>query len=195
MIRGVLASAWLLWALGAGTFPVGAETTSPSPSALPGKEFPDLGNAHIQRFGDSHAPYNSEPPTSGAHMPGIAPWGAYDKPIPKEYQVHNLEDGGVLIQYNCPKGCHDLVKKLEGLFLKYKERADKENDRHKSEKTGNPVSRYTHLIVAPYPDMDARIALTAWTRLDKFNDFDEARIDRFIEAYIGIDHHKKDGKK
>jgi hypothetical protein len=47
------------------------------------------------------------------------------------------------------------------------------------------------LILAPYPQLDSRIALTAWTRLDKFNEFDESRIDRFIEAYIGVDHHKR----
>jgi len=115
-------------------------------------------------------------------MPGIAPWGFYDKPIPKEYQVHNLEDGGVLIQYNCPQGCPDLLKKLAGVFFKYKTRAEKEK-------------RYMHLIVAPYPDMNARIALTAWTRIDTFTEFDEARMDRFIEAYVGIDHHKKAGAK
>ena len=39
--------------------------------------------------------------------------------------------------------------------------------------------------------VDSRLVLTAWTRLEKLNDFDEARIDRFIDAYIGIDHHKK----
>jgi hypothetical protein len=39
--------------------------------------------------------------------------------------------------------------------------------------------------------MDSRLALSAWTRLDKLNDFDESRIDRFVDAYIGIDHHKK----
>ena len=33
------------------------------------------------------------------------------------------------------------------------------------------------------------VLYTAW-EIDKFNDYDEARIDRFIEAYIGIDHHK-----
>ncbi|TLY46547.1 MAG: DUF3105 domain-containing protein, partial [Nitrospirae bacterium] len=73
LLLTMLATAWLAWSLGA--------------SALPGKELPDLGNAHLQRLGDPHAPYNSEPPTSGPHMPGIAPWGFYDKPIPKEYQV------------------------------------------------------------------------------------------------------------
>jgi len=42
------------------------------------------------------------------------------------------------------------------------------------------------------------VAADTWRRdgtPDKLNDFDEARIDRFIEAYIGIDHHKKEGKK
>jgi uncharacterized protein DUF3105 len=182
-MRSLLAAALLAWFLGPGTFGAGAQPATTSPNSLPGKEFPDLGNAHIPRLGDSHAPYNSEPPTSGTHLPGIAPWGIYDKPIPKEYQVHNLEDGGIVIQYNCPKGCPDLIKKLEGVFFKYKARAQKEK-------------KYIHLILAPYPDMDARLALTAWTRLDKLTDFDEARIDRFIEAYIGIDHHpKKESKK
>jgi len=159
----------------------GSAPAAPSGKS-PGKDIPDLGNMHIQRLGDPHAPYNSEPPTSGPHMPGIAPWGAYDQVIPKEYLVHNLEDGGVVIYYQCPKGCPDLIKKLEGVLLKYKKRAETDK-------------KYIHLVLAPYPDMDNRIALTAWTRLDKFNDFDEARIDQFIEAYIGIDHHKKEGAK
>ena len=145
-----------------------------------GVSVPVMSSSRHIDVGAQHEPYNSDPPTSGPHMPRIADWGAYDKPIPKEYQVHNLEDGGVVIQYHCPKGCPNLVKKLESVFFKYKTRAEKEK-------------KYMHLILAPYPDMDALIALTAWTRLDKLNDFDEARIDRFIEAYIGIDHHKKDG--
>jgi hypothetical protein len=62
---------------------------------LPGTSYPDLGNAHIQTLTDPHAPYNSDPPTSGPHLPYIAPWGIHTEPIPKELQVHNLEDGGV----------------------------------------------------------------------------------------------------
>jgi hypothetical protein len=38
--------------------------------------------------------------------------------------------------------------------------------------------------------MPPKIALTAWTRLDTMDEFDEGRITRFIEAYRGIDHHK-----
>jgi hypothetical protein len=54
------------------------------------------------------------------------------------------------------------------------------------------VLRYnTQVILAPYAGMDSRIALTAWTRLDKLDEVDEKRIVRFIEAYRGIDHHPK----
>jgi hypothetical protein len=136
---------------------------------LPGTFVPDLGNDHIQTFDEPHAPYNSDPPTSGPHMPYVAPWGIHTEPVPKELQVHNLEDGGVVIQYNCPSGCAELVEKLKAVVQRYKD----------------------EIILAPYPGMQRRIALTAWTRLDAFDDFDDARITRFIKAYRGIDHHKR----
>ncbi len=134
---------------------------------LPGTPVPSLGNSHIETLGEAHSPYNSDPPTSGPHLPYLAPWGIHTEPIPKELQVHNLEDGGVLVQYNCPQGCPDLVEKLRAIVNRY----------------GRQV------ILAPYPGMDKRIALTAWARIDKFDTLDEKRITRFIDAYRGIDHH------
>jgi hypothetical protein len=148
----------------------------------PGKSIPSLGNQHISSMRAAHPPYNSKPPTSGPHTHNVAKWGVYRQPIPNELQVHNLEDGGVLIQYDC-KDCKDLIKKIEKLAWSYLKKAKKE------EKRGGGRSRYGHLIAAPYPGMDTRIALTAWTRIDKLDDFDELRIIRFIEAYIGVDHH------
>ena|SRR5436190_13817715 len=133
----------------------------------PGEQLPDLGNEHIQTASDPHVAYNSDPPTSGPHLPYIAPWGIHTRPIPPELQVHNLEDGGVVVQFSCE--CPELAEKLRGIVRKY----DKQ------------------VILAPYPTMKTRIALTAWTRLDRFDEFDEKRIVRFIDAYRGIDHHKR----
>jgi hypothetical protein len=133
---------------------------------LPGRVMPDQGNLHIQSAGTPHAAYNSDPPTSGPHLPYIAPWGVHTRPIPPELQVHNLEDGGVVIQYSCE--CPDLVARLRTIAQKYER----------------------HVVLAPYPAMKSRIALTAWTRIETLDDFDEGRITRFIEAYRGIDHHK-----
>ena len=95
-------------------------------------------------------------------------WGIHTEPIAKELQVHNLEDGGVVVQYRCATPCPDLAEQLARIVRRYG----------------------TQVILAPYPEMRTRIALTAWTRLDAFDDFDEASIVRFIRAYRGIDHHR-----
>lgn len=58
--------------------------------------------------------------------------------------------------------CKDLVAKLTAVFEKKGKRK---------------------LIVIPRPALEARIALTAWGRIDKFDQFDEQRIIRFIDSF------------
>jgi hypothetical protein len=135
---------------------------------------PLQGADHVAK-GDPHAPYNSQPPTSGPHWSILGeapvPWGIYRERIPDEAQVHNLEHGGVIMSYRCAD-CPALVAQLEGLYERYV--------------AANPLPRYpasSKLLVAPYPDMPTRIALTAWGRIDAFEDYDEARILRFIAAF------------
>ena len=127
-----------------------------------------LPSPHVP-LGTPHPPYNSDPPTSGPHAPGLARWGVSSEPVSKEMQVHNLEDGGVVIQYSC-QDCPDLVKQLTTI-----------------------AERYDRVILAPYTGLDRKIALTAWGRIDKLDELDEARIVKFIKAHIGIDHHGKGG--
>jgi hypothetical protein len=130
--------------------------------------FADQGNAHLPSQNTPYDAYNSDPPTSGPHAPQRPRWGVFASPLPKPLQVHGLEDGGVLVQYNCPDGCPDLVAQLLRVVQRYPE----------------------FVILAPYPGMRTRIALTAWRRLDAFDQFDEPRIVRFIERFKGIDHHR-----
>jgi hypothetical protein len=139
-------------------------------SPPPGDYFPSLGNDHVESAESAHIAYNSDPPTSGPHLPYIAPWGVHVRPIAKELQVHNLEDGGVVVSYK-PECEASVLEPLKGVVGRYHER----------------------VLLAPYPGLDRCIALTAWTRLEKFDQFDERRVVRFIEAYRGIDHHKRGG--
>lgn len=133
----------------------------------PGEPVPDMGNLHIEEGTKSPVAYNSTPPTSGPHYDSLARWGVHTEPIPDELMVHNLEDGGVGIWYNCPDGCPELLDQLELIAADFHE----------------------GVILAPYPGMDSPIALTAWTRIDKLDDFDEERILRFVKAFRGADHH------
>ncbi len=150
----------------------------------PGEPVPLQGNLHIQSPGSPHPPYNSNPPTSGPHVPYLAKWGIHEVPITLELQVHNLEDGGVIIQSDCTD-CAELVDRLKQLVLQYRKKGQSERAQ-----TGmKHRSRYERLILAPYPGMGITIALTAWGRIDRLDEYDEDRIKRFVEAYAGIDHH------
>lgn len=139
---------------------------SPPPGELPGIRIPDAGRAHVQD-GDAHPGYSSVPATSGAHYSAPlapAPWAAYNVELPPEVYVHNLEHGGVGIFYDCPSGCDELVGQLKGL-------------------TNSLIGDGYKVMLAPHDGLNARISLAAWTFLDSFEDFDEARIQRFVDAH------------
>ena len=117
--------------------------------------------------GEEHDRYNSAPATSGWHFGApVAParWGIHTIPLPDEVLVHNLEHGYVNVHYNCPDGCDALVAQL-------------------SEVVDIATDVGAKVLMSPYPDMDTRIALTAWTVIDKFDDFDDVRIIAFIMAH------------
>ncbi len=72
--------------------------------------------------------------------------------------------GSMLVQYNCQDyECEpDLVEKLVNIVQGY------------------PPQVY----LAPYPDMEAMIALAAPGRLETFDSLDEAKIREFIEKNL-----------
>lgn len=149
----------------------------------PGEFVTSLGNRHLKDMNEAHDPYNSLPPTSGPHLGSHAQWGVSNDPIPDELQIHSLEDGGVMVQYNCTSG-----KQEQDLATSSAQEADE--CKKLVEQLASIVKKYPDKVaMAPYPKLDNKIALTAWTRIDKFNDFDEARIQKFIKAFKGIDHH------
>lgn len=136
----------------------------------PGQYIPMQPSPHLSSETEAHAPYSSDPPTSGPHVPTVPSWGVHAEPISKELLVHGLEDAGVEISYQ-PNIDKATLDRLTALVNGY----DKE------------------VLLAPYPNLSNPIVLTAWTRIDRLDKFDEARIQKFIQAYKGIDHHKDSG--
>jgi hypothetical protein len=141
------------------------EITSGAPDG-PGVRVAEMGASHVVP-GEDHPPYNSVPATSGPHFGHpLAPvrWGVYDSSLADEVLVHNLEHGYVNVHYDCPDGCPELVQQLTDIVDKAADRGGK-------------------VLMSPYPDMDARIALTAWTFIDRFDEFDEKRISEFVNSH------------
>ena len=130
------------------------------------------GRTHIGP-GEEHPAYNSVPATSGWHYDipyAPAPWRAYTEPLLDEILVHNLEHGGIGMHYNCPDGCPELVEQL----MEIRDEARR-------------------VVLAPYPEMETRIALTAWDYIETFDEFDEERIRYFIEVHLDSGHAPESG--
>lgn len=129
---------------------------------LPGTHIPNLGQGHVAE--GTVVKYNSVPPTSGPHYANVADWGIYDHEIDDRLLVHDLEHGGIEILYN---GIDDeTIQKLKVVYADLQ----KTNGR---------------ILMAPYPGLkDAKIALTAWTWLDKLQSYDEQTIRDFFQAHV-----------
>jgi len=158
--------------------PAGASSPAPAVSG-PGTFYPSQGHAHWEEPKLKSFVYNSNPPTSGPHEEVFADGYINATPLSKAIQVHLLEHGSVLIQYNCT--CPGLVKKL--------------TDLSRSFDTYNPLMAMEMgkaVIIAPNPDIPKnKIALTAWTRLLLLNHYDEKAINGFVTAWLGNDRNSR----
>lgn len=127
-----------------------------------GESAPTIGRDHIND-GDAHAPYVTDPPTSGPHA-GAVSSGFYTTLIPDENIVHNLEHGHVAISYDCDQleDCETIKANLRRIVNKYNSQ---------------------QVIAVPRQNRDAPIALTAWQRIDLLDEYDEERITAFVEAW------------
>lgn len=104
--------------------------------------------------------WNSFPPTSGRHYYLWVRWGDHRRPVPLIEEVHNLEHGGVVIQYG------DTVPAADVARITAFWRADP-----------------NALLVAPLPRLGDEIALTAWTQWAECTRFDEAAFRAFRDAF------------
>ncbi len=122
--------------------------------------YPDQGRVHIA-VGSAHEPYNSNPPTSGSHYEEWAAEKFYDKAIPDEHLVHNLEHGDIWISYH-PRIPGSVKEELRQF-------AD------------------SKVVITLREANDHDIALAAWARLDAFNleggVLDASRVEDFIKRY------------
>jgi hypothetical protein len=137
--------------------------------------FPAQARTHLKDI-NAHPRYNSFPPTSGPHYFAPVAWGLWPAPLQQVQVVHNLEHGGIVIQFG------DKVRigspTLDKLVRFY-------------------ASDRRLMLMAPLPKLGKTIALEAWTvpeqganranrgtgRLAKCTRVDEAAFGAFVDAY------------
>ena len=115
--------------------------------------------------------WNTDPPTSGPHYQTPAIWGAYTTPLYKAQVVHNLEHGGIFIQYGnkVPQATIDQLRTFYDSHL-------------------------NATILSPLPELGSKIAMGVWTTpanapnsgtayLAKCTSFDDAAYAAFFKAF------------
>jgi hypothetical protein len=134
---------------------------------MPGRTVPDEGRDHVNQ--GTPLTYRSNPPASGTHYPTWTRPGFYAEAQEPGNWVHSLEHGYIVLLYNCPSGCPDLVQQLRQFY----EAAPK------SSKYG-----YQKVVITPYQNMDHQLAAVAWTHIDELDAFDQDRLMTFYKAYL-----------
>ncbi len=130
-------------------------------------------NDHSVAVANGTSPkWNTSPPTNGPHYGQAAVWGSYTEPLLQAQVVHNLEHGGIFIQYgkDVPKA---TVDELQGFY--------------ESHRNGT--------LLAPLPSLGSKIAIGVWTtsspskpdtgtaHLAKCTTFDEKAYAAFFDDY------------
>lgn len=181
LAAGILLIAFLKWLL--------------NPAATVGEAFPIQGRDHI-KVGAGHPPYNSNPPTSGPHYEEPVAAGVYSTEYADENLIHSLEHGYVIVSYNCD--VKEVGIKLSGPVFAHGETeatagsqastsaVTKDESCHRLEDELKSLAeklKVWKLIVTPRKNLEVRIALTAWGRIDKFNRMDGSRMEKFVKLY------------
>jgi hypothetical protein len=83
--------------------------------------------------------WNTSPPTTGPHYVQPAVWGAYTDPLQPARVVHNLEHGGVFIQYG-NRVPEETVNQLHAFYNEHR----------------------NGTLLAPLPNLGETIALGVW---------------------------------
>lgn len=134
---------------------------------VPGAEAPTYGAEHVPE--GTEIAYERIPPSSGTHWPRWANYGVYEEPLPEGLWVHNLEHGAIVVLYNCPQGCPDLVGQLREAY----------NSLPPSRTFGT-----VKLVATSYPKLQQRLAYLAWGREYLADEYKRDELVRFYQAYM-----------
>ncbi|MEZ5099980.1 MAG: DUF3105 domain-containing protein [Thermoleophilia bacterium] len=167
--------------------PAPPAASTPEPAAAPASvtcteavypsQVPLDGQVHYEELPAGFA-YNSTPASQGPHHPQWLIWNWYEVPVPEANKVHNLEHGGIAVQW----GDRVDAGTVEQIRQWY---ADDPNG----------------IVAAPFPENGDRVTIVAWYsdragtaeqqyeestgRVLTCDGFDQDAFDGFKDAYRG----------
>lgn len=118
--------------------------------------------------------FDRVPPVGGEHYSRWANFESYTSPVPWGFLVHSMEHGAVVLAYDCPDGCPEVVARFERFAAEL------------DDPVCRGMLRPNRIIVVPAPDLEEPIAALAWEHLYTATCLDEASIQAFIDAHYAM---------
>lgn len=158
-------------------------------------DFSKLENADTSDKCRVHVPvgtevkYPTNPPTQGPHYAEWVRVGVYEGEKDDRNMVHSLEHGYVIMSYKCVIASEAKQSGSEEIASSSSTKVGTPRNDEECEVRKNQLAKIYEkkgkkkLIVVPKSNLDTNFALTAWSYLDKFDNFDEDRINKFIDAH------------
>jgi hypothetical protein len=150
---------------------------------------PDEGAIHVPM--GTPVVYLHNPPASGPHWPAPAPWGVHGEIVPREWWVHNLEHGGIVLLYNCPWPADAGVDGGEDGGPPVPNACEPDIATLAAFYANGPVDNWydqfseTRILVTPDELLPTRFAAVAWDWSFTFDAIDTAAVQCFIDARYG----------
>lgn len=167
---------WLLFALmsGCGGGSSDVDARPPGPCNDVTVETSPPAGTHVPTTQEITWPTN--PPSGGPHYPTWARWDAtYDPAMPRGYWVHNTEHGGVVLLFNCPGGCADIVAGLGGV----------QSALPVDPLCAAPIRTRTLITTDPLLPAGTSVAASAWGAYYTADCFDEPSVRTFVVTHYG----------
>lgn len=122
----------------------------------------DAANTETQSAPSEPNPPNPPTPAAAEPLAPPVPWGVHADTLPAEMYAANLAQGGVVISYNCPDGCPDIVAQLSDIVYEL-------------------IDADGKVILMPNPDIDMPISLAATGITRSMDGYNEIVIREFID--------------
>ncbi len=119
--------------------------------------------------------YPSVPPASGPHFGVWADFLTYADEVPWGFLVHSLEHGAIVLGYDCPDGCPEVLDAFSNVI-----------DAHGPDPLcAEHPSTDARFIVAPMSGLEAPVVALAWEQVYTATCVDEPSLGEFVETHYG----------
>jgi hypothetical protein len=142
---------------------------SSTPAAAPGQAFPDQGARHLRPGQRPPAPYNSRPPTSGAHVP--TPVTRDDAQLTDDQLLTALEAGNVVLFYGtpaAPPGLKSVATEIAGVPF------------------DPAVGRAGQAVIVARRPGTSGVVAAAWRHLLHASSAQDPALRTFTDAWLGV---------